>query len=577
MNVDRMLDTITRPSHTEYSELESGSRSNLLTDKHYISIPKDGWMMFIKWVEIEKIAKVPYYLETITLKETEDPPPKILNVRSDGVDGSVVFVDNFGDEFSAKIHYVKENSFNFDWKDTLYVWEYKDERMVLKGCTIVGGATSTALVVDVRNRVKSMYLNNRFNNNSDSFNVMVGDSVNTILDNFKLNIPLEQFTIPYDNGITLIHKEHTDHLYTKDNKLYWSLFMGELNTEFAFLPPIEIESLAENGYISEKSIHNHLQKLVDAIIESDYSFLLEILPKECQTHLFINSFFELTIQDCLNIPMKYYDIKFNEDSTINITLKEGWVTYMSAAFNAFKRDLLLVICLNDSKYKKTVLKKERKEIISKKTNRVGLRYFGWGANKVSYIYSNDNNKRTGITRRHYVRGHHAKRRIKYPLKYRGSFEMDGFWYNTVTIAPHYRGGVSGDDVAVTPLCFGYFGGKKKGGSFAASQWIDRIEKTLGYSIQHHENEGELRADYGNNRWFYIDGYDKKTNTVYEFHGDYWHGNPAVYSAEEINNTNKKSMGSLYEATLEKERVLRELGYSYVCMWELDFIVNQKEV
>ena len=25
--------------------------------------------------------------------------------------------------------------------------------------------------------------------------------------------------------------------------------------------------------------------------------------------------------------------------------------------------------------------------------------------------------------------------------------------------------------------------------------------------------------------YYVDGFEPKTNTVYEFNGDYWHGNP----------------------------------------------------
>tara|TARA_R110000803_G_scaffold210686_2_gene283245 strand:- start:19 stop:1743 length:1725 start_codon:yes stop_codon:yes gene_type:complete len=574
MNADRMIDTITEYSHKDYSELETGSRSNLLQEKHYISIPKDGYIFFIKALDIITALKVPYYLETIALEGNEKKPPKNLNVKSGFENGHVVFTDGFGDEVKVEIQYAKENIVNFVWADTLYVWEYKDGKMWLKGCTIVNGASSTALVVDIRNRIKSIYLNNRFNNNSDSFNVMVGDSVNTILDKFKLNIPIEQFVIPYENGITLIHKEHTNHIYTKDNKLYWSSFGGERNTDFGFLPPIEIDSLAENGRITKKSIHNHLQTFVDAIVKSDYDFLLDVLKMEREhyTNLYINSFFELTIQDCLNLPMAYYEVEYEEPSWINIALKEGWVTYMTEAFNTFLQDLLLIICLNDNKYKKTVLKKERKEIISKKTKMVGRRYFRWGENNVSYIYSNNNNKRTGIMVRHRVDGYHANRRIKYPLKHRGSFEMGGFWYKSVTIAPYYRGGAIGDAVVVTPLCFGYFGGKQKGGSFIASKWIGMIEKTLGYSLKHQENGGELRVDYGDNNWFYIDGYDKKTNTVYEFHGDYWHGNPAIYPPDEINAKNKKSMSFLYEATLEKEKILKGLGFTYVCMWEAEFQV-----
>ena len=32
----------------------------------------------------------------------------------------------------------------------------------------------------------------------------------------------------------------------------------------------------------------------------------------------------------------------------------------------------------------------------------------------------------------------------------------------------------------------------------------------------------------------VDGYCYETNTVYEFHGDYWHGNPIVFDSDDTN-------------------------------------------
>ena len=36
-----------------------------------------------------------------------------------------------------------------------------------------------------------------------------------------------------------------------------------------------------------------------------------------------------------------------------------------------------------------------------------------------------------------------------------------------------------------------------------------------------------------------DGYDPKTNTVYEFLGDYFHGNPAVYDPEDWDSRSRR--------------------------------------
>jgi len=69
----------------------------------------------------------------------------------------------------------------------------------------------------------------------------------------------------------------------------------------------------------------------------------------------------------------------------------------------------------------------------------------------------------------------------------------------------------------------------------------------------------------------VDGYDPKTNTVYEFNGDFWHGNPKKYNKDDINPISKKTFGELYEKTLERENNIRKLGYNFISIWESDFL------
>jgi hypothetical protein len=64
--------------------------------------------------------------------------------------------------------------------------------------------------------------------------------------------------------------------------------------------------------------------------------------------------------------------------------------------------------------------------------------------------------------------------------------------------------------------------------------------------------------------------DITTNTIYEFHGDYWHGNPKKYSCDTINEMTKTTMGELYAKTLERDDRIRELGYNLIIMWESDW-------
>lgn len=82
----------------------------------------------------------------------------------------------------------------------------------------------------------------------------------------------------------------------------------------------------------------------------------------------------------------------------------------------------------------------------------------------------------------------------------------------------------------------------------------------------------------NVRFRKVDGYDPTTNTVYQFHGDFYHGNPnhPKQPADKMNTLLKKTFGELYENTQRLDQEIRDAGYNLVIMWELDWrrISNQ---
>ena len=86
------------------------------------------------------------------------------------------------------------------------------------------------------------------------------------------------------------------------------------------------------------------------------------------------------------------------------------------------------------------------------------------------------------------------------------------------------------------------------------------------NIQHAENGNEYIID-GKIK---ADGYCKETNTIYEYHGDFWHGNPKAYDLIQINKVNGKPFGELYQKTLEREQLIRDMGFNLVVMWESDW-------
>src|ERR1035437_822925 len=70
----------------------------------------------------------------------------------------------------------------------------------------------------------------------------------------------------------------------------------------------------------------------------------------------------------------------------------------------------------------------------------------------------------------------------------------------------------------------------------------------------------------------VDGYNPDTNTVYQFHGDYWHGNPKKFPDPFAwNERTKCFMHDLYINTLKTNKLIKNAGYNLVVMWETDFI------
>lgn len=77
----------------------------------------------------------------------------------------------------------------------------------------------------------------------------------------------------------------------------------------------------------------------------------------------------------------------------------------------------------------------------------------------------------------------------------------------------------------------------------------------------------------------VDGFSSATNTIYEFYGDYWHGNPKVYNPDDINDSLHMSYKDLYDKTIERENFLIKNGYKVISIWEKDFdeINNENKI
>jgi hypothetical protein len=100
-------------------------------------------------------------------------------------------------------------------------------------------------------------------------------------------------------------------------------------------------------------------------------------------------------------------------------------------------------------------------------------------------------------------------------------------------------------------------------SLAEIHWLNSL------SLPFLERQKSIKVD---GKKFIVDGFDPTTNTVYEFHGDFWHGNPKIYDPNDVNWVVNKSFGQLYRRTLKKEEFLRR-HFTVVVMWHSEYLAK----
>jgi hypothetical protein len=95
-------------------------------------------------------------------------------------------------------------------------------------------------------------------------------------------------------------------------------------------------------------------------------------------------------------------------------------------------------------------------------------------------------------------------------------------------------------------------------------WLDSLQ-IVGLLRQHKVKVGKRR--------YTVDGFDPKTNTIYEFNGDYFHGNYKYFDGCWTNRVTKTSFAELARKTREKEKALKQAGYTVVSIWESDYLAS----
>lgn len=93
-----------------------------------------------------------------------------------------------------------------------------------------------------------------------------------------------------------------------------------------------------------------------------------------------------------------------------------------------------------------------------------------------------------------------------------------------------------------------------------NKWLNDLEKKKNIKIERN------LTIYIDNKRFHPDGFDHKTNTIYEYNGYFWHGHPDYYHPNDINPRTKTTFGELYRKTLKREELIKSAGYNLIVKW-----------
>lgn len=109
--------------------------------------------------------------------------------------------------------------------------------------------------------------------------------------------------------------------------------------------------------------------------------------------------------------------------------------------------------------------------------------------------------------------------------------------------------------------------KPKSSIKMAIEWLEWLAYKERIHIRHQLNNTEKRIG---DRKLPVDGFNAQTQTVYQFHGCYWHGHDCELTrGKEFNEKRKKPMAELLEETRATTEYISNNGYNVVKMYECD--------
>ena len=168
----------------------------------------------------------------------------------------------------------------------------------------------------------------------------------------------------------------------------------------------------------------------------------------------------------------------------------------------------------------------------------------------------------------------------------GCIKFSNLIYNITNILPFYdttcitiagltlkifRSNYLQDDKIAQIPSFGYRGNTMQ--SLIALCWLSEVKSELdemGYTLEYKLSINGERKILGR----FVDGYCEENNTVYQFHGCFFHGCNKCFNNDDYNTLKKEKMYFLRMQTKQFSKQLIENNYNVVEMWECEYLKDK---
>jgi hypothetical protein len=108
----------------------------------------------------------------------------------------------------------------------------------------------------------------------------------------------------------------------------------------------------------------------------------------------------------------------------------------------------------------------------------------------------------------------------------------------------------------------------------ALEWLEYVKEFEGVpNLRHAANSERGEMHIGK---YFVDGFDKNSNTIFEYHGCFFHGCQKCYPPDTRNPITRKLLFQSWRDTFQREAMLRKMGYNLKSIWGCQWKAMKEE-